>query len=240
MKLNVLAIGAHPDDVELGAGGTVVKLIDLGKKVGILDLTLGELGTRGTAEIRTQEALSASKILGLATRDQLNLGDGFLDSDKSKKLEIISIIRKYKPDVILANAINDRHIDHGNGAKLTAEATFLSGLSKIETFYEGEAQMAWRPKYILHFIQDYYHIPTIVVDITEQYKKKMESILAYSSQFYNPNSSEPATPISSQEFMLFLEARMREMGRWVGSTHGEGFISTTPISIIELSKYFPV
>lgn len=240
MKLDVLAIGAHPDDVELGAGGTVAKLIELGKKVGILDLTLGELGTRGSAEIRSNEAMNAAKILCLTIREQLNLGDGFLENDRHKKLEIINVIRKYKPDVILANAINDRHIDHGNGAKLTTEAAFLSGLTKIETFSEGESQTPWRPKFILHYIQDYYMQPNIVVDINKQYEKKMESILAYSSQFYDPNSKGPQTPISSQEFMHFLDARMREMGRWIGSTHGEGFVSQTPISILELSKYFPI
>lgn len=240
MKLDVLAIGAHPDDVELGAGGTVSKLIASGKKVGILDLTLGELGSRGSASIRTKEAMQAALILGLSVREQLNLGDGFLDADQNKKLEIIRIIRKYQPDVILANALNDRHIDHGNGARLTVEAAFLSGLTKIKTKYDDKLQDHWRPRTILHYIQDYYMQPTLVVDIQDHYQKKMDSILAYSSQFYNPNSSEPSTPISSKDFMLFLDARMREMGRCIGCTHGEGFISSRPISIIELAKYFPV
>jgi bacillithiol biosynthesis deacetylase BshB1 len=240
MKLDVLAIGAHPDDVELGAGGTVSKLIASGKKVGILDLTLGELGSRGSASIRTKEAMLASEILGLAVREQLNLGDGFLNGDQNKKLEIIKIIRKYQPDIVLANALNDRHIDHGNGAQLTIEAAFLSGLAKVETVFEDKIQDNWRPRFILHYIQDYYMQPTIVVDIKEHYQKKMDAVLAYSSQFFNPNSNEPETPISSQEFLLFLDARMREMGRWVGSKYGEGFISKTPISVLELSKYFPV
>jgi bacillithiol biosynthesis deacetylase BshB1 len=240
MKLDVLAIGAHPDDVELGAGGTVSKLIASGKKVGILDLTLGELGSRGSASIRTKEAMLASEILGLAVREQLNLGDGFLNGDQNKKLEIIKIIRKYQPDIVLANALNDRHIDHGNGAQLTIEAAFLSGLAKVETVFEDKIQDNWRPRFILHYIQDYYMQPTIVVDIKEHYQKKMDAVLAYSSQFFNPNSHEPETPISSEEFLLFLDARMREMGRWVGSKYGEGFISKTPISVLELSKYFPV
>ena len=240
MKLDVLAVGAHPDDVELGAGGTVAKLIAAGKKVGILDLTLGELGTRGTATLRTEEAMLAADILGLSIREQLNLGDGFLDTESAKKHEVIKVIRKYQPDIILANALSDRHIDHGNAAELTTEAAFLSGLTKIETRIGDKLQTAWRPLFILHYIQDYYLQPTIVVDITAYYNKKMEAIMAYSSQFYNPNSEEPETPISSQEFILFLESRMREMGRWVGSSHGEGFISKTPISIQALSKYFPV
>jgi bacillithiol biosynthesis deacetylase BshB1 len=211
MKLDVLAIGAHPDDVELGAGGTVSKLIASGKKVGILDLTLGELGSRGSASIRTKEAMLASEILGLAVREQLNLGDGFLNGDQNKKLEIIKIIRKYQPDIVLANALNDRHIDHGNGAQLTIEAAFLSGLAKVETVFEDKIQDNWRPRFILHYIQDYYMQPTIVVDIKEHYQKKMDAVLAYSSQFFNPNSHEPETPISSEEFLLFLDARMREI-----------------------------
>ncbi len=239
MKLDVLAIGAHPDDVELGAGGTVIKLIETGRRVGILDLTLGELGTRGTPEIRTQEATASSKILGLSVREQLNLGDGFLNNDKDKKIEIIKILRKYQPDVLLINAPHDRHVDHGNGAKLTTEAAFLSGLKRIETQLE-QAQEAWRPEIILHYIQDYYIQPSLVVDIQLQFSKKMESILAYGSQFYNPNSKEPETPISSNDFMLFLEARMREMGRLIGCKYGEGFFSATPISIPKMLKYFPV
>jgi len=183
MKLDILAFGAHPDDVELGCSGTILKEISLGKKVGIVDLTRGELGTRGSAEIRDQEASDAAKILGVSVRENLNMRDGFFVNDEKHQLEIIKMIRKYKPETVLCNAIDDRHIDHGKGSKLVSDACFLSGLMKIETVLDGEIQKPWRPKVVYHYIQWKNIEPDFVVDITGFTDKKIESILAYRSQF---------------------------------------------------------
>jgi bacillithiol biosynthesis deacetylase BshB1 len=223
MKLDILAFGAHPDDVELGCSGTIAKEIALGKKVGIIDLTHGELGTRGSAEIRNQEATNAAKILGVSVRENLDMRDGFFVNDESHQLEIIKILRKYKPEIVLCNAIEDRHIDHGKGSKLVSDACFLSGLIKIKTEIDGEKQEAWRPKLVYHYIQWKHITPDFVVDITGYNDKKVESILAYSSQFYNPDSDEPETLIASKNFLESLNYRAQDLGRMIGTDYAEGF-----------------
>ncbi|MDR6843463.1 bacillithiol biosynthesis deacetylase BshB1 [Flavobacterium granuli] len=223
MKLDILAFGAHPDDVELGCSGTILKEVSLGKKVGIVDLTRGELGTRGSAEIRDQEASDAAKILGVSVRENLNMRDGFFVNDEEHQLEIIKKIRKYQPEIVLCNAIDDRHIDHGKGSKLVSDACFLSGLMKIETVLDGEIQKPWRPKVVYHYIQWKNIEPDFVVDITGFTDKKIESILAYRSQFYDPNSKEPESPISSKNFLESLNYRSRDLGRLTGVEHAEGF-----------------
>lgn len=223
MKLDILAFGAHPDDVELGCSGTILKEISLGKTVGIIDLTRGELGTRGSAEIRDQEAADAAKILGVSVRENLNMRDGFFVNDEKHQLEIIKTIRKYKPEIVLCNAIDDRHIDHGKGSKLVSDACFLSGLLKIETILDGEVQKPWRPKLVYHYIQWKNIEPDFVVDITGFTDTKIKAILAYSSQFYDPNSKEPESPISSKNFLESLNYRSRDLGRLTGVEHAEGF-----------------
>ena len=223
MKLDILAFGAHPDDVELGCAGTILKEISLGKTVGIIDLTRGELGTRGTAEIRDQEANAAGKILGVSVRKNLEMRDGFFVNDEKHQLEIIKMIRKYQPEIVLCNAIDDRHIDHSKGSKLVSDACFLSGLLKIETTVEGEEQKAWRPKLVYHYIQWKNIEPDFVVDITGFTDKKIEAILAYSSQFYDANSNEPESPITSKNFFESLNYRSRDLGRLTGVDHAEGF-----------------
>jgi bacillithiol biosynthesis deacetylase BshB1 len=223
MKLDILAFGAHPDDVELGCAGTILKEISLGKTVGIIDLTRGELGTRGSAEIRDQEANAAAKILGVSARENLEMRDGFFVNDEKHQLKIIKMIRKYQPEIVLCNAIDDRHIDHAKGSKLVSDACFLSGLMKIETALEGEKQTAWRPKLVYHYIQWKNIEPDFVVDITGFTDKKIESILAYSSQFYDANSKEPESPISSENFLESLNYRSRDLGRLTGVDHAEGF-----------------
>lgn len=210
MKLDILAFGAHPDDVELGCAGTILKEISLGKKVGIVDLTRGELGTRGSAELRDLEAAAAASILGVSVRENLAMRDGFFVNDEAHQLEVIKMIRKYKPEIVLCNAIDDRHIDHGKGSKLVSDACFLSGLMKIETSLDGEKQTAWRPKLVYHYIQWKNIEPDFVVDITGFTEKKIESILAYGSQFYDANSKEPATPITSKNFLESLNYRDRK------------------------------
>ena len=223
MKLDILAFGAHPDDVELGCSGTILKEVSLGKTVGIIDLTRGELGTRGSAEIRDQEAADAAKILGVSVRENLNMRDGFFVNDEKHQLEIIKMIRKYQPEIVLCNAIDDRHIDHGKGSKLVSDACFLSGLMKIETILDGEIQKPWRPKMVYHYIQWKNIEPDFVVDITGFTDKKSESILAYRSQFYDPDSKEPESPISSKNFLESLNYRSRDLGRLTGVDHAEGF-----------------
>ena len=223
MKLDILAFGAHPDDVELGCGGTIAKEIASGKKVGIIDLTRGELGTRGSAEIRDQEANAAAKILGVSVRENLNMRDGFFVNDEAHQLEIIRMIRKYQPKIVLCNAIDDRHIDHGKGSKLVSDACFLSGLIKVETEFEGEKQAAFRPKMVYHYIQWKNITPDFVVDITGYNEVRIESIMAYGSQFYNPNSNEPETPIATKNFLESLNTRPQDLGRLIGTDFGEGF-----------------
>jgi len=225
MKIDILAFGAHPDDVELSCGGTILKEIHNGKTVGIIDLTKGELGTRGNAKTREIEASNAASILGVSFRNNLSFSDGFIVNDKAHQLEVIKLIRHYQPEIVLCNAIDDRHIDHGVASKLVSDACFLSGLIKIETkFLDSEAvQVPWRPKSIYHYIQWKPLEPDFVVDISDQIDKKMESVMAYSTQFYNPNSQDPETPISSKNFVDSVRYRAADLGRLTGVGYAEGF-----------------
>lgn len=223
MKTDILAIGVHPDDVELGCSGTIAKHIALGKTAGILDLTLGELGTRGNAELRTKEAMAAAKILGVSFREQLTFKDGFFTNDEAHQRQVIAMLRKYRPEIVLCNAISDRHPDHGRAAKLTADACFYSGLAKVETEMDGAKQSAWRPKAVYHYIQDHYLHPDFVIDITKERELKHKAIMAFSSQFYDPSSKEPATPISGKDFLENLDAKMAIWGRAMGVSYAEGF-----------------
>lgn len=223
LKLDILAIGAHPDDVELGCGATIAKEVAAGKKVGILDLTRGELGTRGTPEIRDVEAANAAKILGIALRLNLDLGDGFFENNKANQLKIIEILRKYQPEIVLCNAIDDRHIDHGKGSKLASDACFLSGLRKIETTHNNEKQGAWRPKHVYHYMQWKNLTPDFVVDVTGFIQKKLDAVFAYESQFYKADADEPKTPISSVNFKDSIYYRAQDLGRLVGTEYAEGF-----------------
>jgi bacillithiol biosynthesis deacetylase BshB1 len=223
MKLDILAFGAHPDDIELGCGATIAKEISLGKSIGIIDLTRGELGTRGSAEIRDTEAANAAKILKVAVRENLNFRDGFFKNNEKHQLEVIRMIRKYKPQIVLCNAIDDRHIDHGKGSKLVSDACFLSGLSKIQTSLDGNIQEAWRPKVVYHYIQWKNIEPDFVVDVSGFIDIKMEAIMAYDSQFYNPKSEEPESPITSKNFLDSVKYRAQDLGRLINTEYGEGF-----------------
>ena len=225
MKLDILVFGAHPDDAELGAGATIAKEVSKGKKVGIVDLTRGELGTRGSAEIRDREAAKDAEILGVAVRENMEFADGFFVNDKQHQLELIKIIRKYRPEIVLCNAVEDRHIDHAKGSKLVSDACFLSGLMKIETKMDGDDQWqeAWRPKLVYHFIQWKNLEPDFVVDVSGFIETKTEAIMAYSSQFYDPDSEEPETPISSKNFTDSVIYRARDLGRIIGVEYAEGF-----------------
>ena len=234
MKLDILAFGAHPDDVELGCSGTIAKEVSLGKKVGIIDLTRGELGTRGSVEIRNSESAKASENLGVSVRENLDMRDGFFINDEAHQLKIIEILRKYRPEIVLCNAITDRHIDHGKGSKLVSDACFLSGLIKIETELNGEKQQAWRPKVVYHYIQWQNIEPDFVVDISEFLDKKMESVLAYGSQFYDPNSKEPVTPITSKTFLDSVKYRAEDLGRLVGVAYAEGFTTERYLAVNSL------
>jgi bacillithiol biosynthesis deacetylase BshB1 len=229
MKLDILAFGAHPDDVEISAAGTILKHIDLGYKCGIIDLTRGELGTRGSGELRLQEAERAKGILGIEARENLGFADGFFEIDREHQLPIIKMIRKYRPEIVLANSVHDRHPDHGKAAKLVADACFLAGLIKIET-----GQDAWRPKAVYHYIQDEYIHPDLTIDITPYFDKKIEAILAFSSQFFNPDSNEPDTPISGKEFLDFLRGRAMTYGRPIGAELAEGFTAARNIGVRNL------
>jgi bacillithiol biosynthesis deacetylase BshB1 len=223
MKLDILAIAAHPDDAELGCGGTLAKHAAMGHKVGIIDLTRGELGTRGTPEIRAKEAENASRILGLAVRENLGLPDGFFKNDEAHQRIVIAAIRRYKPEIVITNAVYDRHSDHGRAAQLVADSCFLSGLVKIITTDKGENQFPWRPKAVYHFIQAQLIKPDVVVDITGYWDKKVASYMAFESQMFNPESKEPNTYISSPEFLKLIEARAVEFGSSVGTQYGEGY-----------------
>lgn len=225
MKLDILVFGSHPDDAELGAGATIAKSVAQGKKVGIIDLTRGELGTRGTAEIRDTEAAEAARILGLAMRENMQFDDGFFENNRSHQLALIRMLRKYRPDVVLANAIEDRHIDHARGSKLVSDACFLSGLVKIDTKLDGDDQWQepWRPSRVYHYIQWKNLEPDFVMDVSDSIDKKMEAISAYASQFYDPKSTDPQTPISSKNFLESIKYRARDLGRLVGVEFGEGF-----------------
>lgn len=238
MKLDILAIGAHPDDVELGCGATIAKEISLGKKVGILDLTRGELGTRGSAEIRDKEAEASAKILGVSVRENLKFADGFFINDKAHQLEVIKIIRKYQPNIVLCNAIDDRHIDHPKGSKLVSDACFLSGLRRITTELDGVAQEAWRPKQVYHYIQWKNSEPDFVVDVSGFIDIKVDAVKAYSSQFYDPNSKEPTSPISSKNFLDSIAYRAQDLGRLIGVEFAEGYNSERYVAVKKLDDLF--
>jgi bacillithiol biosynthesis deacetylase BshB1 len=237
MKLRILAIAAHPDDVELGCAGTLIKHAQAGDAVGILDLTKGELGTRGTPETRLQEANDAGKIMGLAVRENAGFRDGFFLNDEHHRLELITYIRRFQPDIVLTNAPEDRHPDHGRGAALVTDACFLAGLQKIETAWQGELQKAWRPKRVFHMIQDRMLEPTFIVDISSAYERKMDAIRAYKSQFHDPSSSEPATYISSHNFLDQITQRDSLMGKRIGTERGEGFISVNIPGLDSLNAF---
>ncbi len=235
LKLDILVLSVHPDDAELGCSGTILKHIAQGKKVGIVDLTRGELGTRGSAEIRDREAAKSAQILGLTVRENIGIPDGFFENTKEYQLKVISAIRKFQPEIILTNAYHDRHPDHGRANELVEHSAFLSGLRKIETYLDGELQEAWRPKQVLHFIQDNYIRPDILIDVTDHWDKKIESIHAFGSQFYNPEwGDEPQTYISSPDFVQIIEARARELGKSIGVKYAEGFTSRKILGVNSL------
>ncbi len=236
MKLNILAFGAHPDDIELGCGATIAKEISFGKTVGVIDLTKGELGTRGSAAIRAKEAIKASSILGLSIRENLEFADGFFVNDKKHQLQVVKKIRKYKPDIVLCNAIDDRHIDHPKGSKLVSDACFLSGLRKIETLDDDKPQEPWRPKMVYHYIQWKNIEPDFVVDVSGFIDKKLEAVKAYASQFYNPNSKEPISPITSKNFLDSITYRAQDLGRIIGVEHAEGFTVERYVAVKSLDK----
>jgi N-acetylglucosamine malate deacetylase 1 len=235
LKLDILVLPVHPDDAELGCSGTILKEIGLGKKVGIVDLTRGELGTRGTAEIRDREAAASAKILGLAIRDNLSLPDGFFENTKEYQVKVIEVIRRYQPEIIITNAYHDRHPDHGRANELVEASAFLAGLRKVETISDGIKQEAWRPNLVLHFIQDNYIKPDILIDITGYWDKKVESIRAFGSQFFNPGwQDEPQTYISSPDFIEVIEGRAREFGKSMGVRYAEGFTSQKILGVDNL------
>ncbi len=222
-KLDILVIAAHPDDAELSCSGTIASHVAMGYKVGILDFTQGEMGTRGTSAIRLEESADAARILGLSSRDNLGFADVFFSEDRGHQVAIARIIRKYKPEIVLANAVTDRHPDHGKGGSLATKACFVSGLRMLETEYEGIAQEAWRPKAVYHYIQNNYIEPDFVVDITAFWETKKASIMAFKSQFFDPQSQEPESFISRPDFLDFIEARAREFGHKISAKYGEGF-----------------
>ncbi|GMQ23800.1 bacillithiol biosynthesis deacetylase BshB1 [Algoriphagus sp. oki45] len=234
MKLDILVIAAHPDDAELGCSGTIAAQVAKGYKVGIVDLTQGEMGTRGTPEIRLQESAEAAKILGLAARENMGFKDIFFKDDEAHQLELIKVIRKYQPEIVLANAITDRHPDHGKGASLATNTCFMSGLRKIETQLNGKNQDPWRPKFVYHYIQNNYINPDFIVDITDYWDTKVASIMAFKSQFFDPESKEPASFISSPDFLPFIESRSREMGHRIHTKYGEGFTIERFIGVKDL------
>ena len=234
-QLDILAFGAHPDDVELSCGGTIAKEVSVGKRVGIVDLTRGELGTRGSADLRDKEAKQAASILGVSIRENLGFSDGFFKNDEAHQLEIIKILRKYRPKVVLCNAQTDRHIDHGRAASLVHDACFLSGLCKIETVVADTPQKPWRPSQVYHYMQWNNDPCDFVVDISEFIGKKMAAILAYDSQFYNENSKEPDTPISSQQFLNSIQNRAADLGRIIGVGYAEGFTTQRQLAVAQIS-----
>jgi len=237
MKLDILAFAAHPDDAELACSGTLIKHIKLGYKAGVVDLTRGELGTRGNAELRDSESKAASTVMGIHVRENLMMQDGFFKNDQEHQLRIIAMIRKYQPEVVFCNAISDRHIDHGRGAALQSDACFLSGLRKIETKdANGNNQLVWRPKVVYHYIQDHFIAPDIVFDITNEWQQKVDAIKCYKSQFFNPDSAEPITPIATKDFWEFLPSRAMDVGRIIGVRYGEGFTVARAIGVEDVLK----
>lgn len=236
MKLHILAIAAHPDDVELSCAGTLLRHISMGYACGVLDLTSGELGTRGSGELRLIEAAAAARILGLQVRDNLGMADGFFKNDQQHQLQIIKKIRQYQPDIVLCNAVSDRHPDHGRASQLASEACFYSGLRKIETVLDGKQQQAWRPKAVYHYIQDRHLQPHLIIDVTEFVEKKMEAIQAFKSQFYDPHSNEPESPISVKNFLDVVKGKMALFGRDAGFEYAEGFIVERTPGVSDLCK----
>lgn len=234
-KVDILAIGIHPDDIELCASGTLLRHAGQGKSFGMLDLSQGELGTRGTAEIRLQESREAARILGASFRETLDIPDGFFTHTPDNWLKIVRVIRACRPEIVLCNAPNDRHPDHGRSAKMEADACFYSGLEKIETFdAEGNRQEKWRPKAVYHYIQDINLSPDFVVDVTPWFQRKLESIMAYRSQFYDPGSDAPDTPISGKDFLEYIEAKSKVYGRSILAPYAEGFIFTRTPGVNDL------
>ncbi len=237
MKLDILAIGVHPDDVELGCSGTLINELKLEKKVGIADLTQGELGTRGTIETRYEEAASAAMIIGAQVRENLKMRDGFFKNDEEHQLQLIRVLRKYQPEIVFGNILQDRHPDHGRAGHLISDACFLSGLSKIETKDEqGNVQSRWRPKYFLQYIQDWYHEPDILIDISDVFEQRMKAVQAYTTQFYSGGNGNngPQTYISTPDFLDSVVARARMLGKRIGVKYAEGFISEKKIGIRSL------
>jgi bacillithiol biosynthesis deacetylase BshB1 len=239
MKLDILAIGVHPDDVELGCSGTIINEVKNGKKVGVLDLTQGELGTRGTIETRYAEAAEAAKIMGVVVRENLKFRDGFFRNDEEHQMKLIAAIRKFQPDIVIGNILDDRHPDHGRAGHLIADACFLSGLAKIKTADEsGKDQQKWRPRYVLHYMQDWYHEPDLLVDISDSFEQRMKSIQAYATQFHtSPQSEEgPQTYISTPDFLDSVIARARMLGKRIGVKYAEGYITEKKIGIRSLDS----
>ncbi len=234
MKLDILVLAAHPDDAELGCGGTIVKHISLGHKVGIVDFTRGEMGTRGTPQTREKEATESASILGLSARENLGLKDGFFQNDAENQIHVIRAIRKYRPEIVLANAVYDRHPDHGRGSELAYDSCFFAGLAKIETSENGAHQLPWRPKAVYHYIQSQHIDPEFVIDISEFWDKKMEAVRAFRTQFYDPTNQEPDTYISNPGFLKLLESRANEFGHSIGATYGEGFTVRRTIGVNSL------
>lgn len=236
-KLDILAIGVHPDDVELGCSGTIINEIKRGKKIGIVDLTQGELGTRGTIETRYQEAANAAMIMGVNIRENLKMRDGFFKNDEENKLKLIAAIRKYQPEIVIGNVLHDRHPDHGRAGKMIADCCFLSGLVKIETNDEkGQPQKRWKPSYVLHYLQDWYREPDLLIDISDVFDQRMKAIKAYTTQFHNneTDSDDPETYISTPDFLESIIARARMLGKRIGVKYAEGFISEKTIGIHNL------
>jgi len=234
MKLDLLVFAVHPDDAELGCSGTILKHIALGKKVGIVDFTRGELGTRGTVATRNQEAADSAKIMGLHARENLDFRDGFFQNDEAHQLELIKMVRKYQPEIILTNAQHDRHPDHGRACDLANDAIFLAGLRKIETTLDGKAQEAYRPRLVLQYIQDRYITPDIIIDVSDFWEQKIAAIKAFKTQFNSPGDDEPQTYISTPAFLESVIARAREMGKNIGAEYGEGFTSTKLLGVENL------
>ena len=234
MKLDILVVAAHPDDAELATAGTIIAHVKAGKKVGIVDLTRGELGTRGDVEIRQLESTRASQVMGLAAREALELADGFFLLDKLNQLEVIKMLRKYQPEIVITNATTDRHPDHARASQLVFESNFKAGLIKVETALEGELQKPWRPKALYHFIQDRYIKPDFIVDVSDHWEEKMQAIKAFKSQFYDQDSSEASTYISTKYFLEVIEARGREFGHAIGTQYGEGYTVDRQIGITNL------
>ncbi len=238
MKLDILALAAHPDDTELGCSGTIAAHVAAGKRVGIVDFTRGELGTRGTPALREQEAEASRKLLGVIVRENLGFADGFFTNDRGHQLEVVRMIRRYRPDVVLANAIQDRHPDHSRGAELAQDACFVAGLRKVETSWDGEPQEAWRPARVYHYIQAHAIVPDFVVDISEHWETKMKAIRSFASQFEQESSEEPETYLTTPIFLQFIEARAKELGHSIGVAYGEGFTAAQPLGVRYLEDIF--